>query len=139
MSRFLRYFDLRTPSAEPIAGRGKVVLMSGDPSQSTQPILPPPLRESFFRHVAVLYIVLVLGIYLQPLLVRFQLEGIIDYQKGSSWEWIVFSMLVALALFPLAYRKAIKSRTPDFVVLCSVFTLGLGWQTVFGAIIKAVQ
>lgn len=138
MSRILRYFDLRDQQDDKIPRVGDVTLLSGDPDA------PKEFRENtpkpnVFTHVIVLYLVLVFGIFSQPFLLNYQQNRTFGFPTGFSLEMLIFCFLGGFALFPLAYKKAMKSRGPDFVTLCSIFTLGLGWPTLLGAILKVVH
>lgn len=79
------------------------------------------------------YIALLGGIVVQPFL-----EYYIQHNDWSfTWQTIgartLFGLLVGLAIFPAVYRRAWDNDSPLFVQLGSVFSAGLGWQTLFSA------
>ena len=82
------------------------------------------------------YLAVVLGIVVQPLL---------DYYlKNNSWPHdfsflaarAFFGLLIGVIIFPSVYRNSWDNGSPIAVQFCSIFTAGLGWQTVFLTVAK---
>jgi hypothetical protein len=78
------------------------------------------------------YIALAIGIVVQPFLQT--------YLQSHQWADLqliigrtVFGLIVAIAIFPAVYKRSWDPGNPIFVQLCSIFSAGLGWQTLFAA------
>lgn len=118
INALVRYFDpystLRTTRPEAFSKKGA----------------SPP--NAFFQYLA-----LVLGIAVQPFLAT--------YRQSGSWHVqgllgrLVFSVIVGVVIFPQIYRNAVDPTKPAFIQLCLDFGLGLGWESAFGAAIKAAE
>ena len=83
------------------------------------------------------WIALLLGIFIQPPLAEFRKTG--QWNFGGSWSWLLFSVIVAVAIFPSVYRAAFDDSKPWLVNIAPIFTAGLGWEALFGAVAKAAQ
>jgi hypothetical protein len=86
-------------------------------------------RKSVPLPVIPQYIALVLGITLQPYLVAFQ--------NGNTWNfhdlvsWLIFALITAVTIFPTVYKKTFDPSSSLFVQLCTIFSSGVGWQSLF--------
>ena len=79
------------------------------------------------------YIALVLGIMVQPYLVAFQ--------KGYTWNfhglvsWLIFALITATTIFPTVYKKTFDPSSSLFVQFCTIFSSGVGWQSLFAIVV----
>lgn len=86
-------------------------------------------RKSVPLPVIPQYLALVLGITLQPYLVAFQ--------NGNTWNfhdlvsWLIFALITAVTIFPTVYKKTFDPSSSLFVQLCTIFSSGVGWQSLF--------
>ncbi len=144
VNTLLYYFDLRYPElgnadVESLSQPTDFQLLAADIDKNTSnQISSNAVKISFFSRVIVQFISLVLGIVTQPFLISYQRSGSFWSNGNLSIHWLIFSVLVGMALFPLAYRRAMKSKDPDFVIICTIFSMGLGWQCLFSAIVKVI-
>ena len=75
------------------------------------------------------YIALVAGVMIQPYLARFQ-----EHQRWNfeHWPgWLFFALVVAATIFPAVYKKTFDPSSNLFVQLCTIFSAGMGWQSLF--------
>ena len=79
------------------------------------------------------YIVLVLGITLQPYLVAFQENHNWNFQGLASW--LIFALITAVTIFPIVYKKTFDPSSSLFVQLCTIFSSGVGWQSLFAIVV----
>jgi hypothetical protein len=83
------------------------------------------------------YLALAAGIAVQPFLNHY----IETHQWSVSWgaviAQIVFGFLMAICIFPGVYRNAFDRTKPLFVQLCTIFTAGLGWESLFKTAVAA--
>jgi membrane protein YdbS with pleckstrin-like domain len=90
-------------------------------------------RKSVSLPVIPQYIVLVLGITLQPYLVAFQ--------ENHNWNlqglagWLIFALITAVTIFPIVYKKTFDPNSSLFVQLCTIFSAGVGWQSLFAIVV----
>lgn len=89
-----------------------------------------PLGQKSF--VIPQYVAMVVGIIAQPFI-----DG---YKEHNTWPdttallgRVIFGLVVGFAIFPGVYRRAWDNNSPLFVQLCSIFSAGLGWQTLISA------
>ena len=90
-------------------------------------------RKSVSLPVIPQYIVLVLGITLQPYLVAFQTNHNWDFHGLVSW--LIFALITAVTIFPTVYKKTFDPNSSLFVQLCTIFSAGVGWQSLFAIIV----
>jgi hypothetical protein len=83
------------------------------------------------------YASLLVGIAVQPLFESYRLTGVWDTARFPNW--FLFSMIVALLVFPAVYKNAYDPLKPVFVQLCSIFASGIGWQALMQTAIKLRQ
>jgi hypothetical protein len=86
-------------------------------------------------HVIPQYIALVLGIVIQPVLSTYQSSGVWDIIGVP--ERIIFGVIVGVIIFPAIYKGTFDPKKPISVQLCSIFALGMGWQTLLSSAFKA--
>jgi hypothetical protein len=101
---------------------------------STQTVHPFARRN--FSYV-LQYLFLVLGIVAQPFLDKFKLSGQWDYTSSYLISRTVFGCIVGLAVFPAVYRRSWDQSHPVFIQLCTIFSAGLGWQSLLAAGVDA--
>jgi len=83
------------------------------------------------------YVAFVLGVIVQPFMTKFRVSGIWDVTFQALIGWTVFAVLVGLAVFPAVYRRSFDAEHPAFVQFCSLFSTGLGWESLLSAAAKA--
>ncbi len=79
------------------------------------------------------YIALVAGITLQPYLVAFQTNHNWDFHGLVSW--LIFALITAVTIFPIVYKKTFDPNSSLFVQLCTIFSAGVGWQSLFAIVV----
>ncbi len=114
IDNLLRYLDLQSEHRYPnLTAKNK-----GTKSKAL-PVLPQ-------------YIALVAGITLQPYLVAFQKTTHWDFHGLVSW--LIFALITAVAIFPTIYKKTFDPSSSLFVQLCTIFSAGVGWQSLFAIV-----
>jgi hypothetical protein len=83
------------------------------------------------------YLAMVAGIAAQPFLAAYRQNGTWDLNGLGSR--LVFALIVGVVIFPQLYKNAFDPTKPWFVQLCADFGLGLGWESAFGAAVKAAE
>src|SRR5260221_13055999 len=64
------------------------------------------------------YCALVVGVFVQPFLAEFQRTHVWNL---AAWPgWLIFSVLVALAIFPSVYKHSIDRNSNIFLHLCLI-------------------
>ena len=86
-------------------------------------------RKSVPLPVIPQYIALVLGIMIQPYLVTFQNTG--HWKFDDLVNWLIFALITAVTIFPTVYKKTFDPSSSLFVQLCTIFSAGVGWQSLF--------
>jgi hypothetical protein len=84
--------------------------------------------------VAPQYAALLVGVLFQPFFDAFQQSQAWDFR----WQWVLFALIVTFAIFPAVYRRAWDPDKPMFVQLCTIFSAGLGWQSLLAIGAKSV-
>jgi hypothetical protein len=84
-------------------------------------------RKSVPLPVIPQYIALVLGIMIQPYLVTFQNTG--HWKFDDLVNWLIFALITAVTIFPTVYKKTFDPNSSLFVQLCTIFSSGVGWQS----------
>lgn len=84
-------------------------------------------------YVYLQYISFVLGILAQPFLDEYALNGQASINFPGLLQRALFSVIMGLVLFPLAYKAAWDKRSAFFVQFCTIFSAGIGWQSLFSA------
>ena len=114
VDNLLRYFDLASASRpegpEPVADQGAA------------PGIPQ-------------YAALFLGIAVEPLFDSYRTTHVWNF--GAFPGWLLFSVIVAVLIFPAVYKNAYEPTRPIFVQLCSIFASGIGWQALLQTAVKA--
>jgi hypothetical protein len=82
------------------------------------------------------YLVLTLGIVVQPFFSAYQQTG--HWVFGGLLGRILFACIVGLIVFPAVYKKAFDPAKPLFVQLCAIFAVGMGWESVLKTAAKAI-
>jgi NO-binding membrane sensor protein with MHYT domain len=110
LNEIIRYFDLyseeRTTRATSQAGERKG--------------LP------FTAWLFIQYIALFLGILAKQFIDS--LAGRTN-TPAFSFPILIVSLIIATAIFPAVYKKALKTADPSFVECCVTFAAGLGYKT----------
>ncbi len=75
------------------------------------------------------YIALVLGITIQPYWLAFQETG--NWNFDGLVSWLIFALITAVTIFPAVYKKTFDPSSNLFVQLCTIFSSGVGWQSLF--------
>ena len=78
------------------------------------------------------YLALVLGITIQPYLVAFQQTG--HWKFDDLANWLIFALITAVTIFPTVYKKTFDPSSSLFVQLCTIFSAGVGWQSLFAIV-----
>lgn len=116
MNKIIRYFDLnyeyRAKYPQGVAYKGKTRKLRAWPQ----------------------WLTLLAGIVVQPYISSYRITG--HWNFSGFWGWFLFSTIVAFAIFPTVYRRAFDASKPLPVLLAPIFTSGLGWEAIFGAIVK---
>lgn len=88
-------------------------------------------------HISLQFVAIVMGIFAQPVVVQARHGGAtaIDFSFAKS-GWIVASLVIAIVVFPGAYRPQNPSPQPRFVQFCVLFGAGIGWQAIFDTVVK---
>src|SRR5262245_13492299 len=110
LNQLIRYFDLQS--------RHRLLVAQGQAAARHAPVLPQ-------------YIVVSLGIIVEPLLR--------DYIASGSWhiDWsallgrVIFGLIIGIILLPAVYKSAFDPQRPVLVQLAALFPLGIGWQSLF--------
>jgi hypothetical protein len=108
--KLLRYLDLQSEK------RQLPVTSKKDKKSVSLPVIPQ-------------YIALVLGIMIQPYLVAFQNTG--HWKFDDLVNWLIFALITAVTIFPTVYKKTFDPSSSLFVQLCTIFSAGVGWQSLF--------
>jgi membrane protein YdbS with pleckstrin-like domain len=99
--------------------------------------VPPDARKAMpVKGVLLQYLILVLGIVVQPFFAAFRAQG--AWVFTGQWGWIVFAAVVGVVVFPAVYRNSFNPQKPLFVQLCAIFTAGMGWESLLGTALSAV-
>ncbi|TMI72320.1 MAG: hypothetical protein E6H09_10565 [Bacteroidetes bacterium] len=83
------------------------------------------------------YFFLVLGITAQPFIDKFRETGNWEYSPQYLIGRTTFGILIGLALFPAVYRRSWDQSHPIFIQLCTIFSAGIGWQSLIAAGVDA--
>ncbi len=78
-------------------------------------------------HYFLQYLALVMGIFVQPFLEKFRQTG--QWNFEGFWGWILFAIIVGLIIFPAVYKTAFDAKNPRIIQLCSIFGMGMGWES----------
>ena len=111
IDNLLRYLDLQSEKRQL-----SVMARSKDKKLVSLPVIPQ-------------YIALVLGITIQPYLVAFQKHQ--DWDFHNLFSWLIFALVTAVTIFPAVYKKTFDPSSSLFVQLCTIFSSGVGWQSLF--------
>ena len=116
MNSIIRYFDLVSnlrPTAATATARGKKL---------------PPIWPQ--------YVVLVLGVLIQPFLAA--------YQQTRAWNFtglagrLLFAVIVGIVILPGVYKNSFDPEKPLFIQLCLLFVAGMGWESLLRTAMSAV-
>jgi len=80
---------------------------------------------------------MLLGVFIQPYMAEFRANR--HWHFTGSWEWFLFSILIGIIIFPTIYKEGFNTRQPWFVLIGPSFTAGLGWESIFGTVVKAAS
>lgn len=118
INKLLAHLDLYSSSPTPSA-------------RSYAVALPKPSKLWVIGH----FMGLVAGIIAKPFVDAYQGGDIHTF--NVTLPLIVFSCIVAIAIFPAVFRNSYDKENPGFVQLCVTFASGLGYQSLFTAATKA--
>jgi hypothetical protein len=118
LNEIIRYFDLQ--SARRGAGM-QPHAKTGKPPYA--PVLPQ-------------YAAITLGIIVDPFLRQYIATGDFGDVLSQLVSRTVFALLVAIAILPAVYKNAFDPERPIAVQLAALFVSGLGWQSLFQAVVK---
>lgn len=82
------------------------------------------------------YLVLVLGIVIQPFFANYQATH--NWNFAGFWGWLLFSVIAGLAILPGVYKNSIDPEKPLLVQLCVLFVAGMGWESLLSTAISTV-
>jgi len=83
------------------------------------------------------FVALLAGIITKPFVDAYQMEDSSAFQ--ISWLLIVFSCIVAIAIFPAVFKASYNKENPGIFQLCVTFASGIGYQSLFAAATTAVS
>jgi hypothetical protein len=83
------------------------------------------------------YLVLVVGIFVQPYLSYYVQHGSWSLDPSGVVGRVLFGLIVGALAFPALYKNAFDPAKPLFVQLCTIFAGGIGWQSVIQGGAKA--
>lgn len=138
LNSIVRYFDIASvASTGPTAARGApagppVPTSAAAPSVAPAPGPPGPQAPWLPQWLALLA-----GVCVEPVFNTYRLKGVLEF--APTWNWLLFSVVVAVIVFPGIYRNAFDPQKPLFVQLCAIFASGLGWQGLLETAVKTVQ
>jgi hypothetical protein len=115
INNLLHYLDLQSKNRQPT-----MIAKNKNRKSVSLPVIPQ-------------YIALVSGITIQPFLATFQKSQTWDFNGFLSW--LIFALIIAVAIFPAVYRSAFDPSSNLFVQLCTIFSSGIGWQSLFATTI----
>ena len=115
LDNLLRYLDLQSEQRHL-----NVTAKSKSTKSKALPVIPQ-------------YIALVLGITIQPYLVAFQQTG--HWKFDNLVNWLIFALITAVTIFPTIYKKTFDPNSSLFVQLCTIFSAGVGWQSLFAIVV----
>ena len=84
------------------------------------------------------YIAVFVGIVVQPFIEHYMKYNGWDVTLGTLGSRTLFGLVIGLAIFPAVYKRSWDNTSPLLVQLCSIFSAGLGWQTLFSAGAQAI-
>lgn len=124
MSLFRNYFRFGRPR---LTGRARALSAAATPLQGSHPLLP--IKGQFLA--------IALGIFAQPLAAQLRRgsDPTIDF-SFASFGWLVGSVVLAIIVFPAAYRPQAPSPQPGWVQFCVLFGAGVGWQATFDTVVQ---
>lgn len=78
------------------------------------------------------YATVVVAVYVEPYLKV--------YKETGHWPTVelgrfIFSLFIALMIFPPLYRQTVRTGGHIFVELCLIFSAALGWRDLIGQIL----
>lgn len=82
------------------------------------------------------YIVLVLGILIQPFFALYQKTG--DWNFAGFLGRILFAVIAAVIILPSVYKNAFDPEKPLVIQLSTLFVAGMGWESLLTTAIAAV-
>ena len=82
------------------------------------------------------FIALIVGILSKPFVDAYQSGDISSFTM--SVPLIIFSCIVAIAIFPAVFKNSYNVGNPRVVQLCVTFASGLGYQSLFTTAAKAI-
>lgn len=82
------------------------------------------------------YVVLALGVFLEPYLAHYQAQGTWQFEGGIGRAF--FSVIIAFLIFPNVFRQLASEPKPWPILLAPIFAAGLGYQTLMASAIKAI-
>jgi hypothetical protein len=110
INKLIHYLDLQSENRQ-------LTVMAKDKNRKSVPL--PVIPQ---------YIALVLGITLQPYLVIFQQTG--HWKFHGFGGWLIFALIIAITIFPNVYKKTFDPSSNLFIQLCTIFSSGMGWQSI---------
>jgi hypothetical protein len=115
LDALVRYFDLQSAS--------RSVVAEGQARRPTAPVLPQ-------------YLVVSAGVVLEPFLHNYASNGSWQFDWAAAAGRLVFGLIVGVIILPGAYKSAFDPKKPIAVQLAALFPLGIGWQSLFSAVMK---
>ena len=91
-------------------------------------------EKTFFGNSLPQYAFLLLGITFQPIIENFHDGQALLFNIGPSG--LIASMVIAILIFPAVYKASWDADKPIFVQLCTIFGVGVGWESIVGGFIS---
>lgn len=85
------------------------------------------------------YVVLALGVIVEPFLHQYMATGSWDLDLSRLWGRIIFGLIVAIIILPVVYKASFDTTKPIVVQLAALFPMGIGWQALLLTATKAAQ
>lgn len=118
-NKILNYFRLFNPKSQPREN------VAGSPPVGAD---APGASPSIFWDIAHFFC-LFLGIVSYPFVTAYQNGTLASFE--ISIPLIVFSFIVAVAIFPAVFKKSFDTTEPKSIQLCVTFASGIGYQSLF--------
>jgi len=118
INEIIKYFDLQSNNRKTVA--------KGTGASDHAPVWPQ-------------YLVVALGVIIEPFLRTYSETGAWRVDLSSVWGRTVFGLIVAAVILPGIYKTSFETTRPKWIQLMALFPMGLGWQTLFAGAVQTVS